>query len=268
MTGRAGRRDDPPRGNRLITIPISHFCEKARWALDRARIPYTEEPHVQWIHIAYARRAGGGRTVPVLLADDGAVLPESAAILRWADGRLDPDDRLYPAGAPGSEVSRIEAWLDTGLGPDGRLWMYESTLPSIRGLMSWIVAGTPRWERVVRSGGWAMDPFIRRYLGVSAAKAAVARTRVDAVFDAVAAMLADGRPFLCGERFTAADLTFASLSAAVLIPAGYGSPLPPLRSLPAEMADAVRRWRGHEAGLFANRLYAQHRHRVVPGVSS
>ena len=24
----------------LITIPISHYCEKARWALDRAALPY------------------------------------------------------------------------------------------------------------------------------------------------------------------------------------------------------------------------------------
>jgi hypothetical protein len=24
---------------RLITIPISHYCEKARWALERVRIP-------------------------------------------------------------------------------------------------------------------------------------------------------------------------------------------------------------------------------------
>ena len=32
--------------NVLITIPISHFCEKARWALERAGLPYREERHV------------------------------------------------------------------------------------------------------------------------------------------------------------------------------------------------------------------------------
>jgi glutathione S-transferase len=30
--------------------------------------------------------------------------------------------------------------------------------------------------------------------------------------------LADGRPFICGETFTAADLTFASLAAPVVLP--------------------------------------------------
>ena len=30
----------PSQAPRLITIPISHYCEKARWALERAEIPY------------------------------------------------------------------------------------------------------------------------------------------------------------------------------------------------------------------------------------
>ena len=29
----------------LITIPLSHYCEKARWALDRVALSYREEPH-------------------------------------------------------------------------------------------------------------------------------------------------------------------------------------------------------------------------------
>jgi glutathione S-transferase len=248
-------------GNRLITIPISHFCEKARWALDRAQLPYAEERHLQGIHVAYARRAGGGRTVPVLVSADGEVVGESAAILRWADRHVAPARRLYPDGAMGDEAARMEAWLDAGLGPDARLWMYEATLPVVKELRSWIAAGTPRWERrALRAGRWALDPFIRRYLGVSAPNASAALVRVDAVFDDVARRLADGRPYLCGARFTAADVAFGALSAAVLVPEAYGSPLPPLDALPAPMVAEVLRLRAHEAGRFAARLYAEDRH--------
>ena len=35
---------------RLLTIPISHFCEKARWALDRAGVDYVERRHIQLVH--------------------------------------------------------------------------------------------------------------------------------------------------------------------------------------------------------------------------
>ena len=73
---------------RLITIPISHFCEKARWALQRAGVAYVEQPHLQMIHVLAARRAGGGRTVPVFVSQDGQVLADSTDILRWADARL------------------------------------------------------------------------------------------------------------------------------------------------------------------------------------
>ena len=49
------------RPNVLITIPISHYCEKARWALDRAGVDYEEHPHLQLIHRIAVRRAGGVR---------------------------------------------------------------------------------------------------------------------------------------------------------------------------------------------------------------
>lgn len=32
-----------PAPSRLLTIPISHYCEKARWALEHAGIPYRED---------------------------------------------------------------------------------------------------------------------------------------------------------------------------------------------------------------------------------
>src|ERR687889_671115 len=62
--------DDEPRI--LVTIPISHFCEKARWALDRAGVDYTEKRHIQLMHWAAVKRAGGGMTAPVSARGGGA----------------------------------------------------------------------------------------------------------------------------------------------------------------------------------------------------
>jgi hypothetical protein len=50
----------------LITIPLSHYCEKARWALDRVALPYREEPHAPLLHRLATQRNDGG-TVPVLV---------------------------------------------------------------------------------------------------------------------------------------------------------------------------------------------------------
>ncbi len=251
-------------GHLLLTIPISHYCEKARWALDRARVPYREERHVQGVHIIHAARAARSRTLPILLTADGTRLTDSAAIVRWCDGGLAEPDRLLPTGAAGEEAATLEAGYDAGLGVEARLWMYHSTLPVIDRMLPALLDGTPRWERhTVGIGRRVFDPFVRRYLGVSDASATRAAARVEVTFDQVAERLADGRPFLCGERFTAADLTFAALSAAVLAPPDYGSRMPPLGDFPVAMRDTIERRRAHPAGAFAMRLYADERRRRV-----
>jgi glutathione S-transferase len=235
---------------RLVTIPISHYCEKARWALDRAGVDYVEQPHLQLIHVVAARRAGGRRSVPVLVTPDGSVLADSSDILRWAGG-------LYPS----PEAAELEAWLDGELGPEGRRWMYHHALPRSRELARWNLAGVPRWERAVfHRGIRGVEPAMRYLLDADADTAATALERVNRVFGAVAERLADGRRYLVDERFSAADLTFAALAAPLILPAGYGSPLPPLSALPAAMVREVERLRAHPAGGFATRMYAEERH--------
>jgi glutathione S-transferase len=101
--------------------------------------------------------------------------------------------------------------------------------------------------------------IIRRRLDVSDETAAESRARVQAVFDEVAQRLADGRRYLVGDGFTAADLAFAALAAAVLVPTRYGIPLPQPEELPEPFASEVRLLREHPAGRFALRLYDQER---------
>ena len=75
-------------------------------------------------------------------------------------------------------------------------------------------------------------------------------------FDFAAGLLADGRRYLCGDRFGAADLTFAALSAAVIVPPRYGVALPQPGVLPPHTAALVERAREHPAGRFALSLFS------------
>ena len=79
---------------RLITVPLSHFCEKARWALDRSGIDYREEPHLPLVHRLHTARVGC-RSVPVLVVGSQAI-PDSHSILQWTAAH-GSDERLYPA---------------------------------------------------------------------------------------------------------------------------------------------------------------------------
>ena len=84
-----------------------------------------------------------------------------------------------------------------------------------------------------------------------------------AEFDAVAERLADGREHLTGDRFTAADLTFACLAAAVIVPPEYGVTLPQPEQLPEPVRGDVERFRAHPAGVYALGLFANLRRKAV-----
>jgi glutathione S-transferase len=245
---------------RLITIPISHYCEKARWALERAGLAYSEERHVQAVHRIVARRAGGGSTVPVLVAPEG-VFAESEQILTYADESLPEDLRLFPAEPVlRAEVESLSRWLDEGLGPDGRRLMYAHMLDQRRLMLRVNCQGVPAWERRVMTALWPLAVrWGKRELGIGPSTRHADEERVRDAFDAVAERLADGRRYLCGDRFSAADLTFAALSAAVLVPPEYGVALPQPEILPPSIAGPVRAFRAHRAGEYALRLFREER---------
>lgn len=249
---------------RLVTIPISHYCEKARWALERAGMEYREERHVQAIHRVAARRAGGGLTVPVLVTPQGAI-GESAEILEWVDRRTAPEHRLFPAEeAARREVEGLCARLDERLGPSGRRLMYVHMLAQRELLLRFNNHGVPAWEdRAIRWGWPVAVSFVGRALGIRPGVEAQDEATVWRELDFVAGLLADGRPHLCGERFGAADLTFASLSAAVIAPPVYGVPLPQPEVLSPVTAAMVRRAREHPAGAYAMSLFERRREPAV-----
>ena len=104
--------------------------------------------------------------------------------------------------------------------------------------------GVPRWEDRALRLGWPLAVrWIRRALDVSPGIETEDEATVWREFDFVAELLADGREYLCGERFSAADLTFAALSASVIVPPVYGVPLPQPEVLPAHTASLIRQAR-------------------------
>ncbi len=253
---------------RLVTIPISHYCEKARWALERAGLDYREERHVQGIHRLAARRAGGGSTVPVLVTPD-IVLADSAEILAWVDERCEPGLRLFPHERDErDEVEAICARLDDALGPAARRLIYIHMFTQHELMLGFNNRGVPVWEDRALRWGWPLaQRFVTRALGIEPGIEVHDEEVVWREFDFVAGLLADGRAHLCGERFGAADLTFASLAAAAVVPPNYGVELPQPEALSGPTAELVRRARAHPAGEFAMRMFSEQRHPPIPAAA-
>jgi len=242
----------------LITIPLSHYCEKARWALDRVALPYREEPHAPLLHRLATKRNERG-TVPVLV-DGTNRFTDSTDILKHAD-TVCGGDLLYPRDADlRREVDALEEQFDVELGPHTRRWAYGQALPQTKAMRSLWARGVPPLEAsVIR----VITPLVRRLVRmgykITPENAQRSLERVRGVFRQVDELLSDGRRFLAGERFTAADLTFAALAAPVLLPAECRAVQPALDDVPAAMREEILRFRETDAGRFALRMFAQER---------
>jgi glutathione S-transferase len=249
---------------RLVTIPISHYCEKARWALERAGLDCREERHVQGAHRVAARLAGGGLTVPVLVTPDGTI-GESTEILLWVDGRTPSEQRLFPAERSDRRAAlELCRRFDEGLGPRGRRLMYVHMLAQRELALKFNNEGVPGWEDRLMRRGWRLaGQMIGRVLDIQPGVEDEDEAEVWREFDFVAGLLEDGRPYLSGERFGGVDLTFAALSASVIVPPEYGTPLPQPELMPEATATLVRRAREHPAGRHALALFARHRHETA-----
>lgn len=239
---------------RLLTIPISHYCEKVRWALDRLELPYVEEPHLQVFHYLRSYSVSRGPNVPVLI-DGRTVTTDSTAILQYLERYATPENSLYPEGERRA-VEDLEELFDDVLGIESRRWVYFHALQTPAMALRTSSQGVPRWQAAVAPLCYpAFAAFIRRKLAASAANVAAGLERVRGVICQVDGLLDDGRAYLVGNRFTAADLTLASLMAPFLMPPEYGVRLPRPDEVSAAMRATIEEMRATRAGQHALQLY-------------
>ena len=79
----------------LYQFPISHYCEKVRWALDYKKIPYQT---VNWIpgpHLFKAKKIAKKTSVPII-KDGEIVVQDSTNIINYLDQKY-PTHALTPA---------------------------------------------------------------------------------------------------------------------------------------------------------------------------
>ncbi|MBV9387616.1 MAG: glutathione S-transferase [Chroococcidiopsidaceae cyanobacterium CP_BM_ER_R8_30] len=246
--------------SRLITFPVSHYCEKARWALERLNIPYIEERHAPLFHLMATRRVGGS-SVPVLILD-GKVLTDSTEILKYLD-TIAPDDRkLYPLDSELlKQVEELETLFNTKLGTSTRIWAYSYTLDRPQLSKRRFTYRVPFYEQVLFPAIFPLvSSKIRQKLHITPETTTAAYDQIINIFAGIGDLLKDGRRYLVGNRFSAADLTFAALSVAAVRPPEYGDSalaLSNLEQLPPKMAEQVCGFREMPAGAFALRLWRE-----------
>jgi glutathione S-transferase len=251
---------------KLVTIPFSHFCEKARWALQHAGVAFDEDGHAPGMHrFAVHQACGRPGSVPVLVLNgktgerSGGVLDDSPLIVRWADHHAPSGRKLLPPhGSPlYEEALALERHFDHEFAPHVRRLAYFHLLPDRAMTLELMAVGTPRLEHTVVRGVFPLLRLLmRRAMRIDAKGAERSRDKIRRAFEDVGRRLSDGRPYLLGDRFGIADLAFAAFAAPLLRPPEhpYGRP----RSLEGLSAE-VQTLRETPAGAHALRMYRDHR---------
>jgi len=264
---------------RLVTIKFSHYNERARWALDRFGVEYDERGYMPLFHfggVILSAGLGGGQrdhgstrfSTPVLITDEGTQLHDSGEIVRFvSEQRSTPETTLYPAEHR-AEIEELEQHVCGHLGPHTRrvAYFYVLAQPELLRQMARANVGPAQaWSFI------AVSPLIgvalRTVLRIDEARAKASLERVREEMERLGERLGD-RPYLVGDRFSAADLTTACMLAPVLLPSpaeGYGAVFPELDAMAPEPLAMVEELRATRMGRFALRMFAQERSSEAAG---
>src|SRR5918998_6616279 len=111
----------------LWHLEISHYNEKACWALDYKGVPHLRRPVTPGLQELTARRLGAGRTVPILQLD-GRTIGDSTRIIEELERRW-PEPPLYPSDPEERRRAlELEEYFDEAVGTDIRRVLFSDNL--------------------------------------------------------------------------------------------------------------------------------------------
>ncbi len=242
----------------LYLFAISHYCEKARWALDYLDIDFELSHVAPGLHIALAKKLGApASTLPILVAD-GQLVQGSAAIIDWADARAPSSKRLTPQ-TNHEPCTALEKRLDDVIGVHIRRYYYSEALieypQTVKpifteklGLLQKLLIGV-LWGVVRKVMIKSMD--LGPHQGQESKRV------IEVELSWLDEILSDGRRFLTGERLSRADIAAASLLAPLAAPMQH--PTYTNLVVPPHVADDLVGWDDRRVINWVREIYRQYR---------
>jgi glutathione S-transferase len=201
----------------LYQFPFSHFCEKARWALDYKSVAYRPVNLLPGFHMRTMRKVAPKTCLPVL-RDEGTVVQDSAAIIDYLDTKY-PIPSLTPADPKAArEAKDWEQYFDEEIGVTMRLWFYYHILPDRRLALGFLLQDAAWHKRPLFLLVYPkLHEAIMQFMNINGESAKQAEERLRAALERLDSAL-DGRRFLVEDCFSRADLTACALLSRCCLP--------------------------------------------------
>lgn len=230
---------------KLYQFPVSHYCEKVRWALDYKRLPFRKINLIPGPHVRKVLSLATTSELPVI-DDDGTIVQGSAAIIDYLDKKY-PARPLTPTDPVLAEQAIVwEKRLDEEVGCAVRVFLYHHLLPHPSVIIPLLTAKQNIMVKTMFYAGYKkLSSTMRRLMDINEDSAHKAMADMDDVLSDLRQVYVNTR-YLVGDEFSRADLAACALFAPLFQPSGYGLKWPDMSSAPVEMTEWLEL---HEAAL-------------------
>ena len=241
----------------LWHLNVSHYNEKARWALDYKGVAHVRRAIFPGLQEFRARRLKAGRTSPILELE-GRAVGDSTRIIEEVERRW-PEPRLYPADADERRRAlELEDFFDEQCGPDTRRVMFATLLEERDAFLGFMYGPDNPRMGLLKALSPVLTPVLRKRFELNPPKVEESKQKVRAAFDRVAAETGPSG-YLVGDSFSVADLTAAALLMPVVRPPEFQYVHLPLEQWSA----AAQEWRNslkdHPGFQWVLDMYSRHR---------
>jgi glutathione S-transferase len=237
----------------LYQFPISHYCEKARWALDYKNIDYKVVNLLPGLHVYKTRKIASHSFVPILKCG-GEVIQGSDKIITFLDEAY-PERSLTPAGEDGEVSLKWERYVDQELGPHVRRCCYQVLLEYPDIVIDFFSHQGPFYGKLLLKLMFPkLKKAIRESMDINEKTAGESKRRIEVAVNKLYDHLRD-HAYLAGSQFSRADLAAASLIAPLRMPEKYGLIWP--EKVPAQLTELMERFSRKTDWVDA--LYAKYR---------
>ncbi len=240
----------------LNVFAMSHYCEKARWALDYLKIDYVLRCVLPGGHSRVAQKLGVPGTSLPILAWDGGAIQGSADIIDWAEDKA--SQSLIPDNDR-SECLEIEKRLDDVAGIHARRYYYSEALVDYPKTVRMVFnKDLPPVQKLLVNLQW---PVIRKIMiagmDLGPEQREQSKLIVEQELTWLDGLLSGGRHYLAGDRFSRADLTAAALLGPLATPPEH--PEQAFMTVPPKMAAEMADWKRHPSVAWIGDLYREYR---------
>ena len=194
----------------LYQFPISHYCEKVRWALDYKDLNYTPQNFLPGMHVKAIKKIAASSAVPVLTVKEQAV-QGSANIITFLDNEFS-DKSLTPVDIELQQQAEYwEKLADQDIGPHVRRLAYSVLLDYPQAVIPRLCADGPWYGSLMLKLIFPrLKTKMQSLLKINPRNIEQSREILDQAIEKTNVALS-GRRFLVGDRFSRADLAVAAL---------------------------------------------------------